>query len=164
MCVRSRTPWVSPAKFSYEAGSFSHRLNPTGVFSQRFEASFPCAGALGCVVCLTSQLFLLVYLPMNVGPPALPATILSYSPAATLPQILSAQLPISTPSTSTNGCFYFNSLIVRLPYSLIFRQFWLFFVFKFVVVLLLVMQRGTVYLPMPPSCLEVLLRLCFRTR
>ena len=26
---------------------------PTGVFNQRFEALFPCAGALGCVVCFT---------------------------------------------------------------------------------------------------------------
>ena len=33
-------------------------------------------------------------------------------------------------------CFFFNSLVVGLPYSLIFCQFWLFFVFKFVVVLL----------------------------
>ena len=43
------------------------------------------------------------------------------------------------------------SLVVRLPYSLISCQFWLFFVFKFVVVLLLVVGGGTVYLPMPPS-------------
>ena len=52
-------------------------------------------------------------------------------------------------------CFFFNSLVVRLSYSLIFCQFWLFFVFKFVVVLLLVVGGGTVCLPTPPSWLEV---------
>ena len=37
-----------------------------------FEAFFSCAGILGCVVCLTPQLFLLVYLHVKVGPPSLP--------------------------------------------------------------------------------------------
>ena len=53
------------------------------------------------------------------------------------------------------GCFFFNSLVVRLPYSSIFCQFWLFLIFKFVVVLLLVVRGGTVCLPMPPSWPEV---------
>ena len=44
-----------------------------------FEAFFPCAGTLGCAVCLTPQLFLPVYLYANVG-------LL----AATLPHVLSA--------------------------------------------------------------------------
>ena len=49
---------------------------PTGVFSQRFEALFPLTGTLGCAVYLTPQLFLLVYLHVNVGLPTLPATAL----------------------------------------------------------------------------------------
>ena len=65
------------------------------------------------------------------------------------------QLPISAPPTSTDECFFFNSLVIRLPYSLIFWQFWLFFVFKFVVVLFLVVQAVKVYLPTPPSWPEV---------
>ena len=47
-------------------------------------------------------------------------------------------LPIFIPPTSLDECFFFNSLVVGLPYSLIFWQFWLFFVFNLVVVLLLV--------------------------
>ena len=35
----------------------------------------------------------------------------------------------STPTTSMDECFFFNSLVVRLPYSWIFWQFWLFFCF-----------------------------------
>ena len=63
-------------------------------------------------------------------------------------------LPASAPLTSLYEYFLFNSLVVGLPYSLIFCRFWGFFVFKFVVVLLVV-QGGTVYLPMPPSWPEI---------
>ena len=49
---------------------------PTGVFNQRFEALFPRAGALGCVVCFTPLPFLPVYLCATVGLQGLPATTL----------------------------------------------------------------------------------------
>ena len=68
------------------------------------------------------------------------------TPAATLPQILSAPAACLCPSC-WSGCFFFNCLVVGLPYSLIFWQFWLCFVFKFVVFLLLIVRGGTVYLP-----------------
>ena len=41
------------------------------------------------------------------------------------------QLPISILPTGLDECFFFKSLVLRLPYNLIFWQFWLFFVFKF---------------------------------
>ena len=44
-------------------------------------------------------------------------------------------LPVSAPPTGLDECVFFNSLVVVLPYSLIFWQFWLFFVFKIDVVL-----------------------------
>ena len=65
------------------------------------------------------------------------------------------RLPISTPTTSLNECFFFNSWLVRLPYASIFCHLGWFFVFKLVVVLLLVVQGGKVYLPTPPSWPEV---------
>ena len=40
--------------------------------------------------------------------------------------------PGSTPPTGLNECFFFNSLVVGLPYSLIFWQFWLFLVLNLV--------------------------------
>ena len=49
---------------------------PTDVFNQRFEAPFPRAGALGCVVCFDPLLFLLVYPCTNVGLKGLPGTTL----------------------------------------------------------------------------------------
>ena len=128
---------------------------PTGVFSQRFEALFPCTKTLSFEVCLAPQLFLLVYLHMNVGLSSPQSTTSPDPPAAALPRILSAQLPVSAPPAGLDECFFFNSLVVGLPYSSIFCQFWLFFVFKFVVVLLLVVQGGTVCLPRPPSWPEV---------
>ena len=95
-----------------------------------FVAVFPHTGPLGCVVCLAPQLFLLVYLHANVGLPRPPATA--------LPRVLSVQLPVSALPTSLDEHFFFDSLVVRLPYSSIFWQLWLVSVFKFVVLLLVV--------------------------
>ena len=57
------------------------------------------------------------------------ATLLG-TPAAALPRVLSTPAARLCPSTSLDECFFFFSLVVRLPYSSIFCQFWLFFVFK----------------------------------
>ena len=91
--------------------------------------------------------FLPVYLCMDMGLQGLPATTLwgaSCSlacpfpqsatslgpPAANLPSVLSTRLPVCAPPTSLDEGFFFISLVVGLPYSLIFCQFWLLFVFK----------------------------------
>ena len=47
--------------------------------------------------------------------------------------------------------FFFNSLVVRVPCSLIFWCFWLFIDFRLVGVLLLVVQGSEGFLPTPPS-------------
>ena len=78
------------------------------------------------MVCLTTKLYLPAYLHANVG--------LSGPLDTALPHVLSVQLPISTPSTGLDECVFFNSLVVRLPYSSIFWQLSLLFVFKFVVI------------------------------
>ena len=83
-CARSRPLWVSPMNSSVRLGvSPTAASTPTGVFNQRFDALFPCAGALGCVVCLAPLPFLPVYLCMNVGPRGLLAFTL---PALFVPQ------------------------------------------------------------------------------
>ena len=81
-----------------------------------------------------------VYLCANVGPQGLLATawpapfhnppphwVRQPSPCR---ESFLPLLPVSTPPTGLDECFFFISLVVRLPYSLIFCQFWLFFVFK----------------------------------
>ena len=50
--VRSRPLWVSPTTSPARLGvSPAAAPTPMGVFNQRFEALFPHAVALGCVVC-----------------------------------------------------------------------------------------------------------------
>ena len=85
-CVCSRTLWVSPANSPVRLGvSPTAASTPTGVFNRWFEALFPLTGALGCVVCLTSQLCLPVYLHVNVGPPTPPAAASPGLPATAFP-------------------------------------------------------------------------------
>ena len=73
------------------------------------------------------------------------------------------RMSVSAPPTGLDECFFFISLVVGFPCGSIFCQFWLLFVFIFVVVLLLVVQGGTVcLLPMPPSWLEAPCFLIFK--
>ena len=82
------------------------------------------------MVCLAPQLFLPVYLHTNVGLSALPAATSPTPPVPVLLGVLSIRLSISAPPSGLDECSFFNFLIVGLPYSSIFCQFWLFFVFK----------------------------------
>ena len=128
---------------------------PMGVFNQRFEVLFPRTGALGCVVCFALRGFLPIYLCVNVGPwgllaAALPALFHNPLPCwVRLPlpcHVCSPpRLPISAPPTSLDECFFFISLVVGLP-SLIFCQFWLFFVFTLLSFFWLCEEAQCVYL------------------
>ena len=148
-CACSRPLWVSPTNSPVSLGvSAAAASTPTGVFNQRFEALYPCARALGCMVSFPPPLFLPIYLCENVEPQGLPATDLWGLLAAAWPALFhnpppcwvrqpppchessQPRLPVSTPPTSLDECFFFISLVVRLPYRSIFCQFWLFFVFK----------------------------------
>ena len=100
------------------------------------------------VICIFPPPLLPVYLCANVGPWGLPATTLWGLLAAAWPapfhnplpswvrqpppchESSLPLLPISAPPTGLDECFFFISLVVGLPYSSIFCQFWLFFVFK----------------------------------
>ena len=133
-CVCARPLWVSPTNSPVRLGvSPAAASTPTGVLNQWFEALFPRAGALGCEVCgWVYQL--LPHCQLQLCPPHSTIHRLTGSashclahpnpPTAALPQVLSTQLPISAPPTSLDECFFFISLVIRLPYSLIFCQFW----------------------------------------
>ena len=109
---------------------------PMGVFNQRFEALFPHAGALGCMVCLSPLLFLRVNLCTNVGlwgplAAALPAQFHNPPPCWVCQppcwcESSPPRLPVSSPPPILDECFFFISLVVGLPHSSIFCQFWLF--------------------------------------
>ena len=120
MCVHSRTLWVSPMNSPVRLGVSAAAATPQIFTARSFEALFPQAGILGCKVCLSPQLSLLAYLHMSVGHPYAS----SHLTQPRLPLLCCASfpswLPISTPLTSLDEHFFFNSLVVGLPYSLIF--------------------------------------------
>ena len=137
---------------------------PTGVFNQRFETLFPCAGTLDCTVCFTPPLFLPVYLCLNMGPQGLLAATWP-APFHNPPPCWVCQLPPAA-SPLHPGCLSPPLLPVWMNISSL--SPWLSdfhtvrfsvssgcFLFLIVVVLLLVVQGGTVCLPTPPSWPEV---------
>ena len=56
------------------------------------------------------------------------------------------RLSISAPPTGLDECFFFISLVVGLPCSSIFCQFWMFFVFKLLLSFWLCEEAQCVYL------------------
>ena len=154
-CVRSRTMWVSPMNSPVMLGVSPAAPTPTGFFSQRpWDFISPHWNPGLCILSCSP-----------VVPPGLSACKCGIAqPASHLLLWSSSCSPATSPlhpaarlhPSYQSGCFFFNSLVVKLPYSSIFPHFWLFFVFIFFVVLLLVVQKGKVYLPSPPSWLEVL--------
>ena len=123
---------------SYEAGSFSHCcLNPHRCFQSEalrlyfctlqpwvgWSLLFPsCSSWFNCMQMWDCPVhkppFRLVHQHRLARCSPCPSPL-----AAALPRVLSTRLPISTPPTSLDECFFFNSLVVRLPYSSIFGQF-----------------------------------------
>ena len=130
VCVCSGTLWVSPTNSSVRLGvSPAAASTPTGVFSQWFEALFPHVGTPGCAVYPPSPPAAASRASCSFAHPAPQSATSLGLPAATLPQVLSARLPASILPTGLDGCFFFISLVVGLPYSLIFCQFCFFFFF-----------------------------------
>ena len=161
VCVSSGTLWVSPANSPVRLGVSLTTVIPTDVFNQRLwgfisphwdpglhhlSHSLVVHPSLSAQECGTAQ----SKIPCLTG---FSSRHLAMSPLHLV--------PISTPPSGLDEYFFFNSLVVGLLYSSIFWQLWLSFVFKFVVVLLLVVRGGTVYLPMPPSWPEVSLGFSF---
>ena len=157
----SRPLWVSAMNSPMRLGvSPAAASTPTGVFNQRFEALSPCAGALGCVVCFAPPLYLCV----NVGLQGLLATTLWGLLAAAWPApfhnlpLCWVRQPPPCHESSPCGCpslpllpvleecFFPISLVVRVPYSSIFCQFWLSFVFKLLSFFWLCEEAQCVYL------------------
>ena len=92
---------TSPVRLGVSPAASS---TPTGVFNQRFEALFPHAGALGCVVCFAPQLFLPVYSHVNVELPG-PAAAASASCSLPASCSLAGPCPPATPhKSSLTGC------------------------------------------------------------
>ena len=127
--VEARTLWVSPRNSPVRLGVSPNAASTlTGVFSQWFEALFPHIGTLGCAVCrLVHQL--LPHQPAAALPTRSTIHYLAGSTSHHLAMILSVWPPVSALPTGLDERVFFIYLIVGLPYSPIFGQFWLFFYF-----------------------------------
>ena len=80
---------------------------PPQIFTAKgFEALVSHTGALGCTVCVASQLSLLVYPHMKVD-----HLVCQLPPCRTSSP---PQLPVSTPPSGLDECCCFNSLVVRI--------------------------------------------------
>ena len=112
----------------WESYSFFHHPNSHWFLQPEvMETYLPGAGTLGSVVCCGPGVphFWGIspnFYPLHMGV-GMPILHLRTSPR------ISAHLHISFPPTHLDECSFFNSLIVRLPYSLIFWWFWVTFVF-----------------------------------
>ena len=114
-----------------------------GVFNQRFGALVPCTGAPGCVLCFappavppglsmckcgatgSSSHHLVGSASCSLACPTPQSATSLGPPAAALPPVPSTPAACLSPPTVLDECFFFISLVVRLPYSSIFCQFWL---------------------------------------
>ncbi|KAF6125267.1 hypothetical protein HJG60_009786 [Phyllostomus discolor] len=116
---------------------------PTGVFSQRLRGFISPHWNCGLLSLSRSPVVAPSLSALECGTAQSASLHIAYPgpPVTTLPRVLSAWLLVSTPLSGLAECVFFNSLVVGLPYSSIFCQFWLFFVFKFVAILLLVSEE-----------------------
>ena len=132
-CARSRPLWVSPMTSPVRLGvSPAVAPTPMGVFNQRFEALFPRAGALGCVVCFAprrSSWFICARVwgyrvcQWSDRLPRSSHTLLVSVPP--WPRESSRPGTRLRPSYRSGCMFLFYLLGVGLPCHLIFCQFWL---------------------------------------
>ena len=129
-------------KLSCEAGSFSHCHNPHRFFqSEVLRLYFPTLEPwFASSVSLPRCSSWLIHMQMWDYLLHQPLPCRESSPP---------QLPVSASSTSLDEYFFFNSLVIRLSHSLIFVSSSCFLFLN--LFLLLVVQGGKVYVPMPPS-------------
>ena len=133
-CVCSRIPWASLIDSPVRLGISPTFATTTDFIARALESLVSRTESLGVTVCL-APLLPLSLSTHECGTTWLASPSLSHSVCCfTVHPLL--WLPMSTPPTSLNECF-FNSSVVRVPCSMTFWLFW-FFVFKLVVILLLV--------------------------
>ena len=118
-CAHSRPLWVSPKTSPVRLGvSPAAAPTPTGVFNQRFEALFPCTGALGCAVCFAPRHLSGLSVRECGAAGSAPAPLVPHSASlglATATRVLSTPVPISAPPTGLDECLFFISLVLDPP-------------------------------------------------
>ena len=137
VCVPFKSVMGPLSRVFWKSGSFFHCPHPHWFLHPEVMGIYsPHAGTLSCVIWLgagiahSQGITSIFYLPhVNVGAlmPILPP------PLHTTPHLLAfpPYLHVSTPPPHLDECGFFKSLVVGLPYSSIFWQFWMLFVLRF---------------------------------
>ena len=115
-------------------GVFPTAATPIGFTVGAFDGFFSHTGTLGCSICLAPQLFSW-FISMQMWDHPVCQPLPCHLQLLPLHASSPPRLPVSTHPTTLAECFLFNYLVLTLLYSLIFWQFWLFFVSTFVVIL-----------------------------
>ena len=124
-CVLFRTLWVSPTNSPVRLGVSPAATAPTDFYSQKFWGFISLCWNPGLCGLSRSPVVSPGLSTQKCG------TSLSTSCHLAMSPLCPGWLPISSPPTSLDECFFFNSLVVELPYSMILCQFWgLFFFFN----------------------------------
>ena len=132
-CVHCRSLWVSLTNSPVRLEVSPTASTPTGFSVRSFETLFPHTRTLhglhglshspvvpsGLSTCGTAS-----FTSHCLAQSASHHLTCSGPSVAALSQSFALWLPASAPTTGLDECFFFNSLAVRLPYSLIFCQFW----------------------------------------
>ena len=117
-------------ELSCEAGSFSCCcLNPYGCFQSVVWGFISPPWSPGLPGLLPGPPAAASLVSCSLACPNPQSAALLGPPATAFQWVLFARLPISTPPTWLDEGFLFISLVVGLPYSSIYPQFWLFFCF-----------------------------------
>ena len=145
-CACSRPLWVSPTTSSVRVGvSPAAAPTPTGVFNQRFEALFPCTGALGCVVCFAPRL----HPGLSVRECGATGSASGQTACPFVPHSASLGPTMATRVLSAPGCPSPPLLPVWMNVYFLFP--WCRTPLPFNFLSVLVVRGGAVCLPMPPS-------------
>ena len=101
VCVHSSSLWVSSRNSPVRLGVSLAAATPTSFYSQKFWGFI----SLGCMVCITPQLLILVYLHSNVGlPQSASCCLASPSPPCT-----------TSPAQCSSCCFAVHPLRPGCP-------------------------------------------------
>ena len=125
VCVHSRTLWVSPTISPVRLVGSPIVSTAKGFFqSEVLRVYFPALEPwVAWSVSFPSCSSWFIHSKCGTTHAANYLLACPAPPAAALPRVLSVPAAISASPTSLNECFFFNSLVVRLPFSSIFWQF-----------------------------------------
>ena len=131
VCVHSRTMWVSPTNPPVRLGVSPAAATPHRCFQSEVWGIISWSWSPGLCSLSRSPVFSPSLSACKCGTTCFASCSLAWFVSSCLAmsplhRSCAPQLPVSAPPTDLDECFFFKSLVVRLTYSWIFCQFWVF--------------------------------------